>query len=83
VKTVKVTAKRQLTLPVDICERLGVQKGDEFQIEFKDGEIHLRPLNMKRFKPFNRQNPIFDLIGVVEGPPDLSINHDKYGDPES
>ena len=31
--TIKITTKRQATLPVDLCRELGVQPGDELRIE--------------------------------------------------
>jgi bifunctional DNA-binding transcriptional regulator/antitoxin component of YhaV-PrlF toxin-antitoxin module len=33
--TIKITTKRQATLPVELCRELGVQPGDELRIEKK------------------------------------------------
>jgi bifunctional DNA-binding transcriptional regulator/antitoxin component of YhaV-PrlF toxin-antitoxin module len=33
VKSIRVTAKRQATLPVELCEELGIQPGDELELE--------------------------------------------------
>ncbi len=39
-KTVKITSKRQATLPLDLCEDLGVGPGDHLHLEARveDGE---------------------------------------------
>jgi len=38
--TIKLTAKRQATFPVDVCEQLGLQPGDEIELipRMEDGE---------------------------------------------
>jgi len=40
VKTITVTAKRQATLPAEVCEDLGIKPGDKVQLEKRtvDGE---------------------------------------------
>ncbi|HNR11221.1 MAG TPA: AbrB/MazE/SpoVT family DNA-binding domain-containing protein [Nitrosomonas europaea] len=37
----KVSAKRQITLPVDQCQALGIQPGDEVEIFIYDGHLTL------------------------------------------
>ena len=39
-KAIKVTAKRQATLPVEVCEELGIRPGDKVALERRtiDGE---------------------------------------------
>ena len=39
-RTIKVTSKRQATLPVEVCEELGIGPGDKLQLEprTEDGE---------------------------------------------
>ncbi|BBL34231.1 hypothetical protein Nstercoris_00462 [Nitrosomonas stercoris] len=37
----KVSAKRQVTLPIDYCETLGIQPGDEVEIFIYDGHLTL------------------------------------------
>ena len=35
----KVSSKRQITLPVDQCQELGIEPGDEYQSYVADGRI--------------------------------------------
>jgi bifunctional DNA-binding transcriptional regulator/antitoxin component of YhaV-PrlF toxin-antitoxin module len=35
----KVSSKRQITLPVDQCQQLGIEPGDEYQSYVADGRI--------------------------------------------
>ena len=35
----KVSAKRQITLPVEQCQELGIEPGDEYQSFVADGHI--------------------------------------------
>ncbi|MGI9275076.1 MAG: AbrB/MazE/SpoVT family DNA-binding domain-containing protein [Endozoicomonas sp.] len=37
----KVSAKRQITIPVDQCEELGIHPGDEVESYVADGKITL------------------------------------------
>lgn len=39
----KVTSGRKVTLPKDICEKLGVEEGDHIVLEMKGGEAIMRP----------------------------------------
>ncbi|GGJ78393.1 AbrB/MazE/SpoVT family DNA-binding domain-containing protein [Deinococcus aquiradiocola] len=41
--TATLSSKGQLTLPKEVRERLGVQKGDEVEFTLDDHGIHLRP----------------------------------------
>ena len=48
--TLKLTSKRQATLPKETCEALGLKPGDTLELEARDGEAGrewiLRPLAM-------------------------------------
>ncbi len=35
----KVSSKRQITLPVDQCQQIGIEPGDEYQSFVADGHI--------------------------------------------
>ena len=35
----KVSSKRQITLPVDQCQQVGIEPGDEYQSFVADGHI--------------------------------------------
>jgi AbrB family looped-hinge helix DNA binding protein len=39
VKTAKVTAKNQITIPKPVREKLGIQIGDELLFEYREGEL--------------------------------------------
>ena len=41
--TATISSKGQLTLPKEVRERLGVDKGDEVEFTLDDQGIHLRP----------------------------------------
>ena len=40
----KVSAKRQITLPVDQCREVGIGPGDEFRSFVADGRITIVPM---------------------------------------
>jgi AbrB family looped-hinge helix DNA binding protein len=42
----KVSAKRQITLPVSHCEVLGIQPGDEVEIFIADGQLTIAKKSM-------------------------------------
>ena len=35
----KVSSKRQITLPVELCQQVGIEPGDEVQVFVADGHI--------------------------------------------
>ena len=49
--TATITSKGQLTLPKQVRERLGVDKGDEVEFTLDDQGIHLRP-RLRNHNPF-------------------------------
>lgn len=48
--TVTVDDRGRVTLPKRVRERLQLGEGDDLDVEFEDGEIHLRP-NRPSFEP--------------------------------
>jgi len=42
---VKVLRKRQITLPKEICDALGIEEGDLLLLEIEDGKIVARKLD--------------------------------------
>ena len=40
--SVKVSSKRQITIPSDACRRLGIAAGDRLTVEIRDDELVLR-----------------------------------------
>ncbi len=41
---VKLSSKRQITLPANICRNLGIKEGDHLILEIKDGHATLIPV---------------------------------------
>lgn len=41
----KLTAKRQVTIPQSICQKLGLKPGDFIQVFERDGVAHLVKMN--------------------------------------
>lgn len=73
---VTVTAKRQITLPAEICRDLGIDKGDLLEVERTGHEIHLRPV--PRFPPLTKKSSLFRTLGSGKssGGPGAR-NHDR------
>ena len=46
-KTVRITSKRQLTIPVELFERMGLKQGQNLLAEEKEGSLLLTPLENK------------------------------------
>ena len=42
-QSVKVSSKRQISLPSAACRELGIAAGDRLSVEIRDGELVLRP----------------------------------------
>ncbi len=42
-ETVKVSPKFEIVLPKHVCETLNLKPGDELDLFFRDGSIHLQP----------------------------------------
>lgn len=60
----KLTAKRQVTLPQAICEKLGLEPGDTIQVFERDGVAHLVKMT---------DQPLTGLLGC--GPePDIQLD---------
>ena len=59
--TATISSKGQLTLPKEVRERLGVDKGDEVEFTLDDQGIHLRPRRQGEnpFLTWLNQGPAF------------------------
>jgi AbrB family looped-hinge helix DNA binding protein len=68
--TVRVRKNGALSLPKRAREELGLQPGDEVEIQIR------RPEATPEKSP---RNPLYDIIGMAkEGPADGAENHDAY-----
>ena len=50
----KVSSKGQITIPLDIRRRLGLEQGSQVEFLIQDGETLLRPARAKDDDPFSR-----------------------------
>jgi len=76
-KTIKVTSKGQITIPVEIRTALGIDDQSYLEVSEHDHEIRLRKLVAAR--PLGDDDPIWDLVGSADsGTADVSSNHDRY-----
>lgn len=51
-ETVTIDDRGRITLPKHIRNRLQLGEGDDLDLDFEEGEIHLRP-NRPQFKPIS------------------------------
>lgn len=75
---IKVTGKRQITLPAEMCRELEIGEGSILEIERVEGELRLRP--QRTFRAFTSDDPILDLVGAYESTEilDSGKDHDKW-----
>jgi AbrB family looped-hinge helix DNA binding protein len=79
---VKVTGKRQITLPAEMCRDLGIVRGDELEIERVEGGLWIKPA-MAAPAPDWRDDPIWKLCGAFSSkePGDVATHfHDWAAD---
>ena len=55
-KSAKITAKGQITIPNDVRRALGVRAGDRLAFEERNGEMHITPVRTEN--PFERYRGI-------------------------
>ena len=64
--TAKVRADGALEIPANAREKLGLNPGDEVDVELRSRDTE-------------DDDPLLQLIGIAKnGPADLAENHDKY-----
>jgi len=74
---VRLTSKGQMTIPVEVRRRLGLEEGDALILTVHEDEIRLRKL--EPFRPLASDDPIWEIIGAGEsGLTDVSVHHDRY-----
>lgn len=75
----KLTSKRQITVPRDVCEELGVDVGDELEFVKDEGKLIVRrPFDASVFDKWRgKLHPMFEgmttdqIIEEMRGPADL------------
>jgi len=77
---VKVTGKRQITLPIAVCQALGIERGDELEIEPEARGILLR--RRPGFPPLSEGSSLFKHLGAATGPggPGAEDHHHLLGE---
>jgi transcriptional pleiotropic regulator of transition state genes len=73
----RLTAKGQLTIPVEIRKDLNLQPGDYLAVSSKEGQIIVQKATT--ITPLSESDPIWKMIGTGESSNyDVSENHDLY-----
>lgn len=50
--TTKLSSKGQVVIPAEVREELGLEKGAEFRVELRDGEIVLVPQSSEDWRSY-------------------------------
>lgn len=58
--------RRQLTLPADSCEALGLQPGDRLEVSLADDALVVRPKKTVALKALAEIQRVFQESGVTE-----------------
>jgi len=58
--------KRQVTLPKDICEQLGIGPGDVLEIRVEEATIVARPRKIAAIEALREIQQVFERSGVAE-----------------
>jgi AbrB family looped-hinge helix DNA binding protein len=73
----RVSAKGQLTIPVDIRNKLNIREGDYVQISIENDEARIKKINI--VAPLSKEDPMWEMVGAGNsGYKDVSVNHDQY-----
>lgn len=60
-------AKRQLTLPAEICEALGIEPGDQLELSVEGRVLTARPKKAKAMDALREIRDSFARSGISEG----------------
>lgn len=58
--------KRQVTIPRDICERLGIQPGDRLELTVEDSVLIARPKKKISMEALEEIRQAFQRSGITE-----------------
>ena len=76
-KVYRLTEKGQVTVPVEVRRRLGIDPDSLLEIRAEGDEVRIRKVGSAR--PLASDDPIWDLIGrAASGLRDVSERHDHY-----
>jgi AbrB family looped-hinge helix DNA binding protein len=63
---VKLREKRQVTLPAEVCEQLGLRQGDEFELRVENGMAIIEPRRTRALKALEAVRKALEDAGVTE-----------------
>jgi AbrB family looped-hinge helix DNA binding protein len=63
---IKLREKRQMTIPAEVCEALGVKPGDSLDVELEDGVIVLKPSRRGALDALQELQRAFAAAGLSE-----------------
>lgn len=73
----RLTAKGQLTIPVEIRNDLNLKPGDYLAVSTKEGHIIVEKTT--NIDPLSESDPIWKMIGIGKSKyKDISEKHDSY-----
>lgn len=65
-RDITLRPRRQLTLPPEICELLGLQVGDRLELSVTDDALLVRPKKAVALKALTEIQRVFNESGVTE-----------------
>ena len=63
---VKLREKRQVTIPSEICEQLGIKEGDEFDLRVENGAAIIEPRRTRALNALKAISKALQDAGVTE-----------------
>jgi len=66
VSSIVLRPKRQVTIPGDICERLGIQPGDMLELTVEDSVLIARPKKKISMEALKEIQQAFKRSGITE-----------------
>jgi len=58
--------KRQITLPREVCERMGIQPGDVLELELQDSRLVATPRKVRALEDLREIREAFQRSGITE-----------------
>ncbi len=58
--------KRQITLPKEVCEQLGIRPGDMLELSMEDSALVARPKKVAALEALHEIREAFERSGVTE-----------------
>jgi AbrB family looped-hinge helix DNA binding protein len=85
---VTLRPRRQITLPLEVCELLGLQVGDRLELSVADNALVLKPRKTVALKALAEIQRLFQESGITEEELQKEgrktrerLSHTRYGEP--